>query len=180
LYEAMAACDGVAVFTNADRGHDDDLIEDFDDIVGLLDAGTVASTAPSKVDTADTAERSFEPDEMPEEAHLVELLQCMNRRPMVSKRRRLALLISAWDVVTGRASPDEWFDSNRPMLSQFLRSNEDFWDLRVYGVSAQGGALPASKQALQAHRKPSSRIIIAGAGAQPHDLSAPISWLIGT
>jgi hypothetical protein len=120
----------------------------------------------------------FDPVNMPEEALLVELLQILNRRPRFPKKRVIAVIVSAWDVVEEPAlSPEQWLEQNRPMLWQYLLNNNDLWTLRVYGVSAQGGKLPEEKTALQA-KTPGQRVQVVGHGAQPHDLTAPIDWLM--
>jgi hypothetical protein len=174
LYDAMAAIDGIALFTNANRGHDDDLIDDLSEIVDLLGDDNAEAPAPAIKDPA-----PFDPEDMPEEAQLVELLQCMNRRPLLPRRRRIALIVSAWDVAEAeQLAPVEWFTSRRPMLAQFLKFNAQLWDLRVYGVSAQGGDLPRDKDSLQKIRKPSHRIRIVGSEVARHDLSAPLNWLM--
>ncbi|MDN7752664.1 TRAFAC clade GTPase domain-containing protein [Burkholderia gladioli] len=120
----------------------------------------------------------FDPMNMPEEALLVELLQILNRRPRPPKERAIAVIVSAWDVVeTAALSPEQWLEQNRPMLWQYLLNNDDQWKLRVYGVSAQGGKLPEEKTALQA-KTPGQRVQVIGHDAQPHDLTAPIDWLM--
>jgi len=75
-------------------------------------------------------------------------------------------------------TPDYWLKTRRPMLAQFLETNDDIWELRVYGVSAQGGRLPQDKEALEKIRRPSERIRIAGHDAGAHDISAPLRWLL--
>jgi hypothetical protein len=116
---------------------------------------------------------------MPEEVKIVEFLQMANRKPLVRKKRKISVLISAWDVVTQKdATPADWFRQNRPMLSQFLEANEELWETQIYGVSAQGGKLPEKKAELAKLKHPSKRIRIVGNGALEHDLSAPLQWLI--
>jgi len=184
--DVISTIDGIALFTNADRGHDDDLIDDLSEIVSLLgDDGSDSAETSVGGDSARSTSLSvsdgmpFNPEDMPEEAQVVEFLQCINRRPLLARRRRIAVIVSAWDVVeNGGQSPDQWFYDNRPMLSQYLKFNSDLWDLRIYGVSAQGGNLPRDKVALQEIIKPTHRIKIEGHHARPHDLSAPIGWLM--
>jgi hypothetical protein len=118
---------------------------------------------------------------MPEEAKVVELLQFANRRPHPRRCRRLGVIISAWDVVLEGGDtrpPVQWLADQRPMLSQFLQYNADAWDVRVYGVSAQGGALPRDKERLQTLETASERIMMVGDDVPTHDPTAPVAWLI--
>jgi hypothetical protein len=123
---------------------------------------------------------SFKSSEIPEEAKLVELLQAMNRHPMKAKARRLAVVISAWDVVRVEESEDPpvWLERHRPMLSQYLLHNSDTWDVRVYGVSAQGGEIPREQADLRKIQTPGERIKILGPDASGHDLTMIVHWLM--
>ncbi len=169
LLAEIVAADGLMLFTNADREDDKLMISDVADIL----EGDPEPQPPVKA-------KKFDPREMPEEAKIVELLQYVNRAPRYGKRRRLALLISAWDVVETslKDEPDAWLASNCAMLEQFLRYNADLWEVRVYGVSAQGGKLPRDRERLLKITKPSERIRIKGYGAHAHDITSPLRWLI--
>ncbi len=170
LCDAFAAVDGILLFTNADRGNDDLMILEVSDLIGSLD--------DENTRRQETTSLPFNPDEMPEEVKLVELLQLMNRRPLSARHRRLALIISAWDVVEHGLSPQEWLVRNRPMMAQFLQNNEALWTVTVFGVSAQGGVLPRDRDALQSVPRPSLRIRVEGPDVASHDLTAPIRWLM--
>lgn len=197
LFGALAEADGILLFTNADREDDTLLIDDLIDILGHDGLDDDESGAPPEggIDNsgesasgtaqppAEQAENPFKPEAMPEEVKLVEFLQVANRRPLVERPRKLAVILSAWDVVTGNGTGDgvtplDWFETRRPMLAQFIAANADLWDARVYGVSAQGGKLPQDKGALKQIRVPSERIRIVGHGAAAHDLSAPLRWML--
>jgi hypothetical protein len=198
--DRLVECDGILLFTNADRGDDDLMIADVEDVVDTLsddeaqaiDAGVAAATAEKAASAqshvtagahADSEEagREFDPDEMPEETKLVEFLQLINRLPGTKKRRKIAVVISAWDLAkqqAGGQGPTEWLKINRPMVEQFLRANSDTWDCSIWGVSAQGGSLPAKRAELMAMPQQSERIEIVGPDTTPHDLTVPISWLM--
>lgn len=198
LFNALSEANGILLFTNADREDDSLLIDDLVDILGFDDLGDADNEAPPEVgsDTtealadgeeespaAEDIEKSFNPEEMPEEVKLVEFLQVANRRPLASRRRKIAIIVSAWDVVTANGRDEgvtaaQWIETQRPMLAQFIATNADLWEPRVYGVSAQGGKLPRDKNALKMVRRPSERIRIIGHGAEEHDLSAPLRWML--
>ncbi|WP_343724063.1 hypothetical protein [Herbaspirillum huttiense] len=177
LLRALQESDGLLLFSNADRNDDNLLIEDLQDMFppegdeGDDDGALIEPTLP------------FRAENMPEEVKIIEFLQVANRRPRPAKKRRIAVLISAWDVVSEQNSdtpPEIWFAENRPMLSQFLEANSELWDAKIYGVSALGGRLPRDKELLERIKHPSERIRIVGHGALPHDLSAPLHWLISS
>lgn len=203
--EALGDADGVLLFTNAEKPDDALLISDYgdaddDEEGGLKPAG---STGEARIEVSDlpvvtepeippvegageegaskTGRLRFQADRMPEEAKIVELLQFANRRPRPRRRRRLAIMVSAWDAVIDGGddrTPAQWMALQRPMLSQFLQHNADAWEVRIYGVSAQGGKLPRDKARLQALETGSERIIMVGHGVPRHDPTAPVAWLI--
>lgn len=195
--EALAGADGILLFTNAEKPDDDHLISDYgdDDEVAEDERSPDASPAATAAAAANRGEgRSdetqaasagtrlrFRPDRMPEEAMIVELLQFANRRPRPRRRRRLALVVSAWDAVIDGGddrTPARWFEQQRPMLAQYLRHNPDAWDVRCYGASAQGGPLPQDAARLAALEKASERVIMIGHDVPRHDPTAPVAWLI--
>lgn len=167
LDDSLKETDGILLFTNADREDDMLLISDFSDIFG-------------ENETDQQQIKGFRPENMPEEVKIVEFLQFANRRPRYPRKRKVAVLVSAWDVVTNQTDllPDKWLETNRPMLAQFLTTNHDLWETRIYGVSAQGGKLPDMQEKLEKIKKPSERIRIVGHGVNTHDLSAPLRWLM--
>lgn len=197
LFGALAEADGILLFTNADREDDTLLIDDLIDILGQdgLDDDECGEAPEAAHDSSgesaggidespvEPVENPFKPEKMPEEVKLVEFLQVANRRPLAGRPRKLAVILSAWDVVTQNGTaegvtPQYWFETRRPMLAQFIAANADLWDARVYGVSAQGGKLPQDKGTLKQVRVPSERIKIVGHGAAAHDLSAPLRWML--
>ncbi|UOA07354.1 hypothetical protein [Methylobacter sp. S3L5C] len=175
LHQALNNCDGILLFTNAITRHDDVPITAFSDILST-ETSTINTKAESEIE--DNNGKPFDPFEMPEQPKLVQLLQTIARLNF-SHQRRLVVMVSAWDtVVEQEKTPDEWFYENRSMLSQYLQFNPKQWNIRIYGVSAQGGVLPGDKEILQNILKPSERVLIVGHEAAVHDLTAPIKWLL--
>lgn len=187
LFPALAAADGLVLFTNANRPPDDRILFDaaaqYEAIeaafAGEMQREGLSVEEPSPSIEPEGAVKPFDPDDMPEEVLLVELLQLLNRRPLDARRRGLALVVSAWDVVKTQETPETWLARARPMLAQFLHHNSELWDLRVWGVSALGGELPKDADRLRAIKEPSERVQVIGHSAAPHDVAAPISWLMG-
>lgn len=165
LHGALVESDGIILFTNAENDVDSLMLSDLGDLLGPV------------ADDEGVPQLPFRPEDMPEEVKVVEFLQTANRRPLKARSRRIAVMISAWDTVPAGTEPDAWLSNNRPMLDQFLAHNTDLWETRVYGVSAQGGKLPADRARLRKLHKPSERIAVVGHGAARHDLTAPLRWV---
>jgi hypothetical protein len=64
-----------------------------------------------------------------------------------------------------------------PLLHQFLSNNSGSFEVRIYGVSAQGGSVKGDSRTALAKKTPSERIQCVGHATEPHDLTAPIFWL---
>jgi Double-GTPase 1 len=133
----------------------------------------------------------WEPRLAPTQVQLVELLQLLRIPPLNVPFRKLAMVLSAWDKVEeeGR-QPEEFMAERLPLLKQYLDSNSDVWDWKVYGVSAQGGEyekedarFTGSKleklNELKALDEPSMRIRVVSGTTISSDLTEPISWLMG-
>ncbi len=102
---------------------------------------------------------------------------------LVASRRpgplRLALIISAWDVVAEHANPAVWVGDNLPLLGQFLETNTAWLDSTVWGVSAQGGDFEdaETKRLLLKEDLVDRSRTLDGAGAAGA-IDAPLSWLL--
>jgi len=139
------------------------------------------------------SDRTVEPTEewnplmAPTQVQLVELLQFVHQRSKSEFPIRLGIVISAWDIVknkhgdqySGSAGAEAWLTDRLPYLVQFMRSNPEFINVRIYGVSAQGGDLSADRQALQRFERTAERILIEGPDCARHDISEPIRWCLG-
>lgn len=78
-------------------------------------------------------------EEAPTQVQLVELLQVIASREYFQPPFRLAVVLSAFDIVGEGITPKEFITSQLPLLDQFLASNSALFNTRIYGVSAQGG-----------------------------------------
>jgi len=164
-----ARAGGIMLFINADRGHDGITILDVAEFGGDALAGEIPSPQVAT---------PWSPSVVPEQAQLVDLLQHMMRPPFERRVRRLAIIISAWDVVGDiTLTPEAWLGREMPLLDQFLKTNAAVFETASYGVSAQGGRLDADDREPLARQVPSLRIRCVGLGVAPHDITAPISWL---
>jgi hypothetical protein len=114
---------------------------------------------------------------LPTQAKLVELLQFLLE--LVDKRLRVAVVVSAWDLVAdiGQA-PREYVSGRMPLLRQFLDANDDVFDHAVFGISAQGGAIPDDKSKLLGLDS-LKRIKVCLENESDHDITKPLAWLLG-
>lgn len=123
----------------------------------------------------------------PTQVQIVDLLQLLQKPPLDIGPRRMAIILSAWDKVEVEGLPPrQYLASKLPLLSQYLDHGlSEHWDLRVYGVSAQGGDYDAEKsKAEDAERLreldlPSQRILVVQGSERSHDLTDPLFWLLG-
>ena len=124
----------------------------------------------------------WEPKLVPAQVRVVQLLSDLQRAPFEPRRRRVAVVISAWDLTRGSGlGPGEWLAQNMPLVDQFLRTNAQFFDHRIYGVSAQGVRLDDDNAVGEAAKlTPSRRIEIVGPEETGHDLTLPLVWLMST
>lgn len=130
---------------------------------------------------------AWHPRLAPTQIQLIGLLQILCQPPLAVGRRRLAIMLSAWDKALGEGlTPNEFIDAKMPMLAQYLRFGEDGWDWRAFGLSAQGGdydptdpdapRMPEAEVARQLD-VPSNRIRLFDETVEMHDLTRPLEWL---
>jgi hypothetical protein len=124
--------------------------------------------------------REWEPKLLPAQVKIVQLLSDLMRPPFTLRQRRLAILISAWDLAHGmNLAPPQWLAAHMPLVDQFLKTNGAFFKHQVYGVSAQGVSLEDDSAVDEAAKlTPSRRIQIVGREGEGHDLTAPLVWLM--
>jgi hypothetical protein len=122
----------------------------------------------------------WEPKLLPAQVRVVQLLSDFLRPPFTYRTRKLALMISAWDLVRDQGyTPELWLARNMPLVDQFLRTNGASFAHQVYGLSAQGLRLD-DDAAVDGATKivPSRRVQIIGREGEGHDLTAPLAWLM--
>lgn len=123
----------------------------------------------------------WKPAQAPTQVQLVELLQFIDWRRNDGTIIPVAVVISAWDLMVGTyPSPAHWLSQRMPLLDQYMKANSEQFPSRVYGISAQGAPLEGDVAALQQRERQSERIIVVGEGCSPHDITAPVKWLMET
>lgn len=113
---------------------------------------------------------------LPTQVKLVELLQFL--LDVADQRLRVAVIVSAWDLVADVGqTPREYFSGRTPLVRQFLDANDDVVDHAVFGISAQGGAIPADKSRLL-EVDSLQRIKVCHDNENDHDITKPLAWLL--
>jgi hypothetical protein len=119
-------------------------------------------------------------EKLPTQVKLVELLQFA--LAYAQKKVRIAVVISAWDLVekTSPTAPNEYLTREMPLLQQFLEANDDLLDHSVFGVSAQGGDITVDEQkkALLDFDDALKRIKVLHGTETSQDITKPIAWLL--
>ena len=149
----------------------------------------VALSKAAGLEGPDEQAEAWNPRRAPTQVQLVDLLQLLRIPPLDIGRRRLAVMLSAWDRARGEAlAPEGYLGAKLPLLSQYLRRGADGWIWRVYGLSAQGGEYDRSEEdaervpeaeSLRTLSLPSKRIQLLGPEGETRDLTEPLAWLIG-
>ncbi len=123
----------------------------------------------------------WDPFMIPSEVQSIELLQIMLSSSFKSKISKVAVIVSAWDILKPTfRSPTEYLESAMPMLYQYLEANKDTLRINLYGVSALGGDPVDDKDQLLDEIDPINRIeVIDDKGVAPSNgILSPILWLL--
>jgi hypothetical protein len=170
--------DGLLFFISADKKEDDLSVLELNNRLPGGRAGQGSAQSENAEEPQSSTE--WEPKYVPGQVRVVQLLSDLLCSPFTPRRRRLAVLISAWDLATEMGlSPQQWVAAHMPLLEQFLRTNTESFEYVIYGVSAQGVRLE-DEQAVDEAAKllPSRRIQIVGPEGDGHDLTLPLVWLM--
>lgn len=124
-------------------------------------------------------DNTWSPELLPTQAKLVELLQLLLER--TQRKLRVAVVVSAWDLVDKLGAPHEFVARELPLLQQFLEVNDDLFEYSIFGVSAQGGDITAAaeKQTLLELEDALKRIKVRQEQQTSQDITKPIAWLLG-
>lgn len=110
---------------------------------------------------------------------IVDLLQFLSTHVPGFKSIKVSLVISAWDVVNeyyDNISPEDFLRKKLPLLFQFLNCNQQSFQVKMFGVSAQGGDYGADIETLE-KLSPDERVIVYDTGGTSKNIAKPIIWL---
>ncbi len=166
--DGLNAGGGILLFINP---------EHVKDSMSIIDADPIFDD-DEEDEKSDIEAKEWSPALISDQVKLVEILQFLDKPPFRRRPRRLAIIISAWDIVLEpKPTPEGWLEREMPLLHQFIGSNPTMFTTRVYGVSAQGGRFEGAEVERLLELTPSKRIQCIGEGSLAHDLSSPILWL---
>ena len=178
----------------SDRECEEGFADNFDDAIGLI--FFVNADRPN--DMMSVLDHSFQDDEedqsgivlnsraveefdlrkVPEQTRIIEILQILQTAPFCPKLRRLVIAVSAWDVVVGdRVTPQEWVEREMPMLGQYLANNTRCYEVKICGISAQGGEFSGVTRDHLLLQTPSERVVCVWDGKKGSDVTRPLTWL---
>jgi hypothetical protein len=178
LAELLHGCDGILMFVNADK---------IKRPIGVAETTQYTEKLEGDAAAACAAEE-WHPKLAPTAVKLVEMLQMFRCGKLQARATRLAVVLSAWDKVEEEnVAPEQYLASELPLLDQYLRNGPDRWDLRIYGLSAQGGDFESEEvkndperdervAEIRALDDASERICLFTPELS-RDLTEPIAWL---
>ena len=146
---------------------------------------TPSGRGPQAAD--DLSVRDWIAEEAPDQVKVVDILQILSSHMHIPHDEKLAIFVSAWDIVDQNLTPAAFVEKKFPLLDQYLTSAEHGFDIRIYGLSAQGGEyvaenhtgeLPQKLRDLLDLNNASARIKLVSDGGLTNDLTEPISWLM--
>ena len=111
----------------------------------------------------------------PSQVKLVDFLQMLDYHKQKSIRR-IAILVSCWDVVKNETNPENWAKIHVPLLYQYLKANDKLFEVKFFGISSQGGSYELDKSKLQ-QMEPLDRIKVTDGLSNSNNILSPILWL---
>lgn len=123
----------------------------------------------------------------PDQVQLVDILQSLRHNGLNADDGKIAIFLSAWDLVEDQGlEPENLLSARMPLLNQYLEHGQHGWDVRIYGLSAQGTEYlsdddpeEAASETLIAllDKSGTERIRLLFDGNNSHDLTESLDWL---
>lgn len=132
-----------------------------------------------------------DPNQLPTQVFLCELLRLLDiylKRDPALGRPRIAIVITAWDMLdeeANKAGPFKYLNSEYPLFAGRLADTHDL-DVRIFGVSAVGGDLTDDEDFRQKFfdldiTKCGYVVTDTESGvARIHDIASPVQWLVSS
>jgi hypothetical protein len=141
--ERLRQASGAILFVHPERIQKPNRIDTVNDLADIV--GGAVSEEEVSGETSQLATKPWDIEKTPTQVQLVELLQFVSSREYFRSPFRVAILVSAWDILVGLPeTPAKWVSDQLPLLRQFLDCSEGIFDVAFYGVSAQGGRYASS------------------------------------
>ena len=165
LDEAVERADGLILFLHPHHLTQPFSIRAVNQLLGVVAVDDTEEPRAFSVHEACTAAQHLDA--------LENVLAAVRPRPV-----RLGVVVSAWDVVDGQPTPLEWLRRRLPALASYLSANEQLTTSSIFGVSAQGGALPEQQEELLAQGNVIERAFAVGPDGIAVGLAEPLRWVI--
>ena len=178
LRDRLRECSGILLFVHCDSNSDHAILEGPVLVDGNKD--TLENVKPPIAS-------DWQPEDASRQVKLVDLLQFVSEVRRNLPPIRVAVLTSAWEMIEKlpdlvrkkQGSPARFLAQHWPLLTQYLISNDESFEFRVFGVSARGGgALPDDIKRLIGFDDPTDRILVVDGDHRLKDLSRPIRWIL--
>lgn len=147
-------------------------------IIDLLKFQRFLGAVPPDKDK-DSKAVPYDPAHTPNQVKLVDFFQFLDYYKSRGTRIKLSLVISKYDTLLIEdepyPDPEIWIKNHLPLLHQYLICNHNKYDLRCFGISAQGGDYATEVNRL-AEIDPSERIRVFSDSGESSDIALPILW----
>lgn len=175
--ESLAHEDGILFFISANVKGEALSIVELNAVLPKLD---IPHEVVAEPETWPATAPEWKPGMVSTQVHVVQILSDLLRPPFRPRKRRLALIISAWDLVdVAGLKPIQWLELNMPLVSQFLKTNVASFEYQLYGISAQGVSLEDAAAVKEAAKQVASRRVrVIGPAGIGSDLTMPLVWLM--
>jgi hypothetical protein len=178
--DSSAQAAGVLLFTHSENIQEGVTLAQLQRVRGGATKGQREESAQG----SKTTHVPWSPSHCRTQVQLVDLLQFLSREAPLGYPRRLALLISAWDLLDSvpvLRTPSQWLARKMPLLSQYLTANPRDFTVEAFGISAQGFAYGDGRGARMAafvNDWERVRVVRGSASEMKHDITEPLQWLL--
>lgn len=184
LSDMLTQATAILFFIHSEGIKDPSWIADVNELLASVPqsepAPTPAATAATDPTESKRRARDWEPEDAPTQIQVVELLQFLISSPFGKNLHRLAIVLSAWDMVKGEGlTPDQFLAQAMPLVHQYLDNCAVPYEWKTFGVSAQGGDFGSAEDVsrLRGMEDPSLWIEVQAGNTVSKDLTIPLSWL---
>lgn len=127
-------------------------------------------------------EAPFDPRKCPTAAQVTDVLQTLLSQSVAASPAKIAVALTAWDEVAEEGkTPAAVLIERLPLLSQYLASLADRHEIRLYGLSCQGGSYDApAERSRVLELPPLDRLSLVedDPKAPTKDLTRMLAWLL--
>lgn len=163
LKQKIMDSDGILYFVNVEDIHEPEFI----------------SELPSQFRQGDNLAKGRVPcEDDPTQVQIIDLLQVILR---IKKKINIGIIFSAWDLVNDdeQTEVDAYLQKNLNMLWQYLQSNKNIINLKIWGVSAIGGKIEDGDKLLDFVDQIERIKVVNDSGEISNDLTSIISEVSG-